>query len=173
MTEIIETAVTQETPAPQEPATLTIVEKLHVLADLREQHNTLRLQNTERLKQVRDKYAEAFRRESDIAALIKSLETNIKSAASYAYVDNPRIGKKPFPGVGIRQHIYNAPQYPADKALAWAKQHDMCLQLDTVGFEKLCEAESTRPDFVVMVEETKTIATIATDLAKALEGVAE
>jgi hypothetical protein len=47
----------------------------------------------------------------------------------------------------------------------------MCLALDKKGFDGVCKNDSTRPNFVQVVETAK--ATIATDLEKVLAATSE
>ena len=62
-------------------------------------------------------------------------------------------GRKKFPG-GIKVQERRKLEYDRDKAFEWAKDHDMCLKLDTKAFEKT--AESVKPDFVEIKTEPKT-----------------
>jgi hypothetical protein len=52
-------------------------------------------------------------------------------------------------GIGIR--VSKTVEYPADKALAWAKEKDMFLQLDDKAFKKA--ASGLNLDFVEQVEK--------------------
>lgn len=78
--------------------------------------------------------------------------------------------KKPFPGTGIRVSNKITVIYDDSKALEWAKQKDICLQLDTKAFEEICKTAS-KPDFVQCVESELTSATIDSDLSKALSAL--
>ena len=151
--------------------TPTMLEQIRQLEQLRRDYDAQRTSNYEILMKAKEQHVAGFQRESELARQVVALETFIKAEAAAAFNSDPTIGKKPFPGVGIRVSDIQTPRYDIPMALAWAKKHDMCLSLDTKAFEALCEQDSTRPDFVVIERDTRIVATIATDLTKALEGV--
>lgn len=76
--------------------------------------------------------------------------------------------KRPAPGVSIRESTDL--EYSQTDALAWAKKHDLALALDKKAFEKIVDAMQDRPRFVCVIPVVT--ATIATDLAKALQDTA-
>jgi hypothetical protein len=66
--------------------------------------------------------------------------------------------KKITHGIGVR--IVKELVYEPEKALQWAKHHDMCLNLDTKAFETLAKTQSM--DFVTILETPQ--GTISKDL---------
>lgn len=69
------------------------------------------------------------------------------------------------PGSGVEIRILQRLSYNPDIALLWAKEHRLAISLDKRAFESI--AKNDPIDFVEISEEAS--ATIATDLAKALE----
>ena len=105
--------------------------------------------------------------EQQAREIVAGLEEQVRRTALDAYDQNGN--KKPFPGLGIRlvtKFVYDEP-----RALAYAKDHDLALRLDTAVFHDLCKHESTRPHFVEVAEGISV--TIATDLSKHGYGEAE
>lgn len=147
----------------------TVEELVATLASVRNQHAIRKQTNREMLDAFTAQHVSDFEAEKQLAQQVSNLESLVKSEAVTAYSADPAIGKKPFPGIGIRVAEKRDVQYNIASALGWAKSHDMCLSLDTKAFETICENESTRPDFVVVVVDEVVSATIATDLSKVLE----
>ncbi|MDP3063133.1 MAG: hypothetical protein Q8O40_07990 [Chloroflexota bacterium] len=84
-------------------------------------------------------------------------------------VFNSTQQRKPCPGVEVKD--YMEIDYLKDKALAWALEHKMALVLDAKAFESLAKAAKPPLGFVAIGKVSK--ATIATDLGKALNEVAD
>lgn len=101
------------------------------------------------------------------AARVSDLEYQIKTATVTTYLRDrsAKDAKKPYPGCGVR--VVKRYNYEPTEALNWAKEHSMCLALDSKKFTELCRG-SARPDFVA--EEEDVTATIAPDLGAVLEG---
>lgn len=89
---------------------------------------------------------------------ITTIEQNVRELALEAFAADPS-NKKPGPGVGIR--VVKRYDYEPTTALAWAKEHGLCLALDSKKFTEICKTDA-RPEFVTELEELT--ATIATDL---------
>lgn len=156
--------------AMRQPITVaeSIQEKLRQLREYREQYANQHAHNAALLDEVRENNSRSFENEAYLLDTVRKLEGEIRADAVTAYQCNPEIGKKPYPGIGIRVHITKTPIYDNAVALQWAREHDICLQLDATAFEMLCET-NTCPEFVVIEEETKVSATIATDLSRVIE----
>ncbi len=95
---------------------------------------------------------------------VSEAETTLREMALAAFEADP-TNKKPGPGVGIRDSSVYV--YRPEDAFEWAKEHGMCLKLDEGAYKALLKAGQA-PGTVT----TEPVATIATDLAKALEGEA-
>ena len=90
-------------------------------------------------------------------ASLSEAEDVLRHTGREYYDENPESKKLPH-GLGIR--ITKKLVYAPDDALAWAKEHDMALALDTKAFEKI--AKVSPPQFVT-VEEVPSV-TIPTKL---------
>lgn len=97
-------------------------------------------------------------------------EAQLRELTLAAYAESG--DKAPGPGVGIR--VAQQVQYDAAEAFAWGREHGgIALQLDKKEFERIARELNTLParagesSFVTLTEVVT--ATIATDLAKALE----
>lgn len=127
--------------------------KTAMMDDLASRKIAFDAENAELLSNIANNGSELTKAESDLRGLAIEIYDG--------------KNKKPFPGCGIRVSTKIATIYDDSKALAWAKQKDICLTLDVKAFEEICKTAS-KPDFVQCVESETTSATIDTDLSKAL-----
>ena len=138
-------------------------DKLQVLAAVREEVAflipSLRDKEEEAIDGLRLKYAEAYDLADRLLATKNLLESEIRAAAQEQYVLDKQ--KHPCPGLNIA--VETGYEFDANTALAWAKDHQLCLVLDTKAFEALCKTTS-RPPFVSITTAPK--AKIAADLRK-------
>jgi hypothetical protein len=89
----------------------------------------------------------------------------LKEAVAAEYKSSPAIGKKPYPGVTVCVGI--GYDYDPTEAFRWAKEHALCLSLDTTAFKSLCKTKGACPDFVTIDDNVVTVK-LDTDLDKAL-----
>lgn len=148
----------------EQPATgiEVLLRKLHQARQDREHYKMMRMEKEAQFRVENDHLysaEEAFRIEA------MNLEDQIRARAVTAYKSNPDLGKAVCPGVGIR--VMTDVKYSNSEALEWAKEHKMCLTLDTKAFTALCKSDSTRPNFAEVAEVIT--ATIATDLSSVFE----
>lgn len=99
--------------------------------------NELRTKLTEKkveFEEINKDLIENIRNEIENLDLIKS---NIKE---HAIEDYEKTGdKKLLGGIGIR--VGTLLEYEIEKALAWAKEHSLCLTLDKREFEKIAKTQ--------------------------------
>ncbi len=155
--------------AQQEPsAQQTIPELLQALREARNVYALRREAVNAKLDAFQAENADLIQAESEAKDAAAQLEQTIKQALVVHFKADPDQNKKPFPGTGIRVSTKTTCIYDADKALAWAKEHDMCLTLDAKAFEATAEAGAVKADWLELRKGEVVTATIATDLDKAL-----
>lgn len=124
----------------------------------------------EELKKRYDELKERFEQENKelIETIKKNNETTtqteetVKDIATSIYETSGE--KKLFGGVGIR--VYKKLDYDQEKALEWAKQHELCLELNKKSFEKIAKTQE-----ISFVKEGKRIVpTIPTKISLQEEG---
>ena len=111
--------------------------------------------------------------EAENAALIEYVQNDTVAVAALEAVTRQAIveryeatgDSRPHPAVAIR--VTRKLRYDAETALAWAKRHDIALQLNTKTFERVMRDNPERPDWCAVLNIPT--ATIATDLDAALE----
>ncbi len=149
-------------------AILTEIDLTDLLRDLHTKRQLLETASTERKtleERMRVDHQAVYDTEACLKSDVAALENAVRQAALHLYDADPAHKKQICPGVGIR--VGTEYVYDRDEAFAWAKDHGLCLSLDAKAFNDLCKAESTRPEFVGVVENRS--ATITTDLGKVLE----
>ena len=96
----------------------------------------------------------------EAAQLKENEEILLRGLTLQAYAEDP-TNKAPAPGVSIR--VVTKLDYDIAKAMEWAMEHRIALQLNKPAFDKLVKtAPETRPAFVMVTTEPQ--ATIATKL---------
>ena len=93
-----------------------------------------------------------------LALTIAEEDLRLKAIHAYRETNN----KVPGPGLGIRETTVL--RYTPEKALAWAQKHGLALALDKQAFESFAKVQ----EFPFVTKELVIIATIATDMEKAL-----
>jgi hypothetical protein len=101
---------------------------------------------------------------ADCKTVLAVEEDRLRGLAIEAY---QKTGSKA-PGCGVAVREMTRVRYDRRKALAWAVEHKIYVQLDTTPFEKFARANPTQVPFVEVYKEPE--ASISTDLGKALEG---
>ncbi|MEW6170665.1 MAG: hypothetical protein AB1472_03825 [Candidatus Omnitrophota bacterium] len=123
-----------------------------------------KIDEVERLKQEYNEKKRQFEEENENLILtLNSLQAGLEMKKGeikvLAEADFKRTGvKKLLGGIGIREGVNLI--YDTDRAFVWAKEHSLCLQLDTKAFEKI--AKETDIDFVS--RETKITVTFPAKL---------
>ncbi len=122
------------------------------------------------VKELEDRFRAAYEDDfarRDLAREVLSVaEFALREAALATYDgEHKQIG----PGVSIAVSTGMTYDYPTDKALAWALEHNQCLALDEVAFHDVCASGKLRPDFVSATPTKKTTVRLASDLSEAVE----
>ena len=150
-------------------AVVSIPDMLRDLAEARREKADLACELKEAKQLWEREHADMIAAASGCSATVTAMEAALKAAIVAHYNTDPGKNKKPFAGVGIRVSTKTTFAYDADEALAWAKQHDMCLALDRTAFETV--AGTIKAEWLSATESEDVSATIATDLDKALAEV--
>jgi hypothetical protein len=149
----------------------SMLDLIRALAQARVDHVNLSEEYDIAYRAFKEAHKELRESKEVAASRAAVLDSLVRTRAAEAYEANPNIGKKPFPGIGIRVSIHADVDFDPKTALDWAKKHDMCLALDSKAFSTLCANESTRPDFVTFEESEIVTVTITTDLSQAIAEV--
>lgn len=105
------------------------------------------------LKSKKEDYEKSIQQEKEQLELHKSkiegIEKTINELATNHFKET---GEKSLYG-GIKVQEANVISYDPDKAFNWAKEHSLCLSLDTKSFETLAKIQQF--DFVTIKKEPK------------------
>lgn len=149
----------------QELSAMGLSELLQLLKEAREARDEARTVISILEEKFRECNADIYDTKARLDQEVSDLEAKVRDQAVTAF--NETGSKEPSPGVKIA--LTTSYDYDPFTALDWAKEHQLCLKpalLDNKAFESLCKSDSTRPEFVGVIETPA--ARIATDLGKAL-----
>lgn len=138
---------------------MELEEQIKVVAEAR--RDALKLSNEK--KRAHDKWetenSEMLSEVSATAVIVSMAEDLLRELTLKAYVETGN--KAPAVGVGIRD--ITTYSYDVAEALAWAKEHKLCLKLDDNAFKK--QVKATPKDLPFVTSKTEPQATIAQDLS--------
>ena len=137
------------------------------VANLRQEYARAKITRQEAYEKWQGDHQGLLSAEHNLGELLNNAERDLRLFTLRVY--NETGNKTPAPGVGIRETTQM--RYDPLLALDWAIKHTMALQLDKKAFEKIAEVSQPPLDFVEVAIMPQ--ATIATDLDKALNKVAE
>lgn len=115
-------------------------------------------------------WEEANRDDLKLQAALRDEIARLENAARSLAVAAYRLtgNKAPYPGLNVK--ITKQIAYDHAKAFAWAKEHNLCLKLDTRAMDDQVKAMIKRGGYPDWITTSKTPAgTISTDLGKVLE----
>ncbi len=122
----------------------TVKELNEEIQKIDEQAKEIRRQADEEVKQLKEEVSY-----KDLEEQLKLEKQKIESEARQEYTITKE--KKLLGGVGIRE--ISTIEYDKEKAFKWAKEHNLCLELDTKAFEKIAKNQDI--NFVKKEKEIK------------------
>jgi hypothetical protein len=140
-----------------------LIAKLH---DARTRSNTINGELQSARELFDEEHSSLFGLKAAAEDEVKSIDLMIRDAAISSYLTTGE--KKIAPGIEVT--VATDFLYEYEEALAWATSHNICLvpaSLDKKSFKDICRIETTRPEFVRVMEAPQV--RIASDLGKVLE----
>jgi len=119
-------------------------------------HNLIELTNSaEKLKEEFNQKKHQFEKDNELLIsklaeanhFIEEIKDALKQEALVEYSETNQ--KKLTGGLGIR--VSQVMNYPEEKAFEWAKEHSLCLKLDSKAFETIAKTQEI--DFVTKEEK--------------------
>lgn len=127
---------------------------------------TAKLKNDKILKDAKT-YAEAETGYPEKKKTLAKLDKKLREAVVKAYQADPVAGKKVIGKLGVTTKDVVA--YDPHKALEWAKERGVFLQLNTTVFDDYALCEHEQLDFVTLEIDGKVTASVPTNLQPVID----